>query len=257
MNFLLAFAIGFLLAAQSPAAESSKRTKRILIGVSNVADMGDPEKHEAKNNLWEVAPAYHVFVMYGYEVDFVSPKGGSVPFSHEVDEVDPPGMISYTIKYEGFRDKAGRTMAPDEVDPSKYVGYFVAGGAGPLFDVARNPKILAIASRVYESGGVIGGCGHGPGSLANVKLENGTYVVSGRKVTGFPNSSEKASKWSKGGTLLPFMVEDALRARGGIFQTKDDLTSKFDVVVDRRVVTTMFLSSCANAAREMIDLIPK
>ena len=129
---------------EGPQAVFAASSKRILIGVSNVADMGDPEKHEAKNSLWEVAPAYHVFVMHGYEVDFVSPKGGAVPFSREVYEVDPPGMISYTIKYERFRDKASHTLTPDKVDPSHYAGYFIAGGAGPLFDVATDSKILQL-----------------------------------------------------------------------------------------------------------------
>ena len=36
--------------------------KKVLIIASNVADMGDPEKHEARNDLWEYAPPYHVFV---------------------------------------------------------------------------------------------------------------------------------------------------------------------------------------------------
>lgn len=43
----------------------------------------------------------------------------------------------------------------------------------------------------------------------------------GKRVTGFPNSSEKTKKWSKGGTLLPFLVEDALRARGAVYLSKD------------------------------------
>src|SRR5689334_18047133 len=102
MKRLLALSLVVLVVSQPVFAANSKR---ILKGVSNVAEMGDREKHEAKNSLWEDAPAYHVFVMHGYEVDFVSPKGGSVPFSRKVDEINPPGMISYTIKYESFRDK--------------------------------------------------------------------------------------------------------------------------------------------------------
>jgi putative intracellular protease/amidase len=250
---LLALSTLLLAATTHPAV--AQQGARILIGVSNVVDMGDPDKHEAKNNLWEVAPAFHVFRMHGFEVDFVSPKGGRVPFSREVDEFDPPGMVSYTIKYEGFRDKAGSTLPPQKVNPSDYAAYFVAGGLGPLFDVATDRHLLAAAARIYENGGVLGGCGHGPGSLANVKLADGTYAVQGKRVTGFPNSSEKASRWSKQGTLLPFLVEDSLRARGGLFQAKEDLKDKFDVVVDHRLVTTMFLSSCANAAGDVVELV--
>ena len=134
-----------LVVADSFAAD---RTERILIAVSNVADMGDPERHEAKNNLWEVAPPYHVFVMHGYQVDFVSPRGGKVPFSMDVEQVDPPGMISYTIKYEGFREKTNETLRPDQVDPAKYAAAFIGGGAGALFDVAGDPQLLSPIAKI-------------------------------------------------------------------------------------------------------------
>ncbi len=236
-------------------AQAAETPRRILMGVSQVEQLGGPDKLEAKNNLWEVAPSYHVFRMHGYEVDFVSPRGGPVPFSLDVDEVDPPAMVSYTIKYEQFREKAGATLAPEAVDPRRYVGYFVAGGLGPLLDVAQDARILALATAIYGNGGALGGCGHGPASLANVKRPDGEYAVKGVRVTGFPNSSEKNSRWSAGGTLLPFTVEDILRARGARFLTKADVADKFDVIVDGRIVTTMFMSSCANAAREMLGVV--
>jgi putative intracellular protease/amidase len=251
---ILAFAVCSVLVAADGVA-GDRAGERVLIVVSNVADMGDPKRHEAKNNLWEVAPPYHVFVMHGYQVDFVSPKGGKVPFSMDVDQVDPPGMISYTIKYEGFRDKADHTLTPDQVDPAQYAAVFVGGGAGPLFDVANDPRLLSLMAKIYESGGVLGGCGHGPGSFSNVKLSTGEYLVRGKRVTGFPNSSEKAKKWSKGGTLLPFLVEDGLRVRNALYLDKGDLLDKHDVVVDQRLVTTMFLPSAAIVAEEMVRLL--
>lgn len=196
------------------ADTAAKEKKRILIVLSNGAAMGNTQ---AKNNLWEVAEPHHVFVMHGYHVDFVSPKGGRVPFSLDVDETDPPSMVSYTIKYEGFREKAERTMTPDKVNADEYAALFIGGGAGPIFDVANDPRLLSITARIYEGGGVLGAGGHGPGSFSNVKLSSGDYLVKGKKMTGYPNSSEKNSKWSKGGSLLPFLVEDGLRARGAIF----------------------------------------
>jgi hypothetical protein len=67
---------------------------RILIIILNTEDTGDPEKHFAGNNLWEIAPPCHIFISNGYKVDFVSPTGGKVPFS-----MDPIGISSYTVKY--------------------------------------------------------------------------------------------------------------------------------------------------------------
>ena len=36
--------------------------KKVLIVASNMINMGDPEQHDARNNLWEFAPPYHIFL---------------------------------------------------------------------------------------------------------------------------------------------------------------------------------------------------
>ena len=240
----------FLSANACAAGESGK----VLMIFSNGAPMGDTM---AKNNLWEYAEPHHVFVMHGYNVEFVSPRGGKVPFSLDEDENDPPGMVSYTIKYEGFRAKANRTLRPEQVRAGEYVAVFIGGGAGSLFDVADDARLQSIIARIHENGGIVGGGGHGPGSFGDVKLSNGRYLVAGKRVTGFPNDSEGRSKWTDGGKLLPFRVEDRLRARGAIFVTKADLADKHDVVIDQGMVTTMFLPSSAIVAQEMVNLLKR
>jgi hypothetical protein len=55
--------------------------------------------------------------------------------------------------------------------------------------------------------------------------------------------------------LLPFYVEDRLRARGALYVSKDDLVDKHDVVIDSRIVTAMFLPSSAAVAQEMVTLM--
>jgi putative intracellular protease/amidase len=236
----------------SPAWGELPAEKRVLIAVSNVIDMGDVEAHDARNNLWEVAPPYHVFLAHGYEVDFVSPKGGAVQFS-----MDPIGISSYTIKYEGFADRANASLAPSEVDSSKYSAVFIGGGYGPLFDVASDPALLSLIADIYEAGGVVGGCGHGPGAFANVVLSNGDFMVAGKKVAGFPNSTERSKSWAKQGELLPFLVEDQLRKNGASVINKENIADKTDVIVDQRIVSTMFLPSATWVAKEMIQLIDR
>jgi len=210
--------------------------------------MGDPEKHVAGNNLWEVAPPYHVFVSHGYDVDFLSPTGEKIPFT-----MDPIGISSYTIKYESFKTKVENALTPDRVDYKDYQAVFIGGGYGPLFDVATNEAVLSIIAKIYENGGVVGGCGHGPGAFANVKLSSGRFMVEGVKLTGFPNSTEVTKSWAKNGTLLPITLEDQLRKNGALFQTKKDLNDKHDVIVNRGIVTTMFLPAAANVAKELIN----
>ncbi|MEW5249679.1 type 1 glutamine amidotransferase domain-containing protein [Microbulbifer discodermiae] len=224
--------------------------KKILIVASNVKDMGDPEKHDARNNLWEYAPPYHIFISHGYDVDFVSSAGGAVPFM-----MDPLGISSYTIKYEGFLEKANSSLSPDLVDPGEYRAVYIGGGYGTLFDAASNRELLDLIAKIYKAGGVIGSCGHGAGVFARVKLDRDKFLVQGKRIAGFPDSTEKKKSWAKQGTLLPFLVETQLRESGAIVINKSNIPDKHDVVSDQRIVSTMFLPSAALVAKEMTKLL--
>lgn len=223
--------------------------KKVLIVASNIINMGDPEQHDARNNLWEFAPPYHIFFSHGFEVDFVSPNGGEVKFM-----LEPLGISSYTIKYEGFLEKANSSFKPAQIDPNNYWGVFIGGGYGVMFDVADNKKIQSIISSIYESGGIVGVGGHGSAGIANVKLSNGEFLVKGKKIAGFPNSTETSKPWAKQGTLLPFLIENQLNKNGAIAQNKKTLKDKHAVIADQRIISTMFLPSAALVAKEMITL---
>ena len=246
---LTCFLVAVVLA---PGATFAEAKGRVLIVASNLVDMGDSEQHDARNNLLEYAPPYHVFLMHGYEVDFVSPQGGPVEFM-----MDPLGISSYAIKYENFLGKAGNTLKPDDIEVARYQAVYVGGGYGTLFDVASDTRLMRLIGEVYENGGVVGGCGHGPGGFANATLENGSYLVDGKRVAGFPNSTERSKSWAKEGSLLPFLVEDQLRRNGAEALNKDTLADKHAVVVDQRIVSTMFLPSAALVAEEMVRLLAR
>lgn len=239
-----------MLSLSLPLCTNAHAAKKVLIIVSNMVHMGDADKHDARNNLWEVAPPYHVFLSHGFEVDFTSPQGGEVEFN-----MDPLGISSYTIKYENFLGKANSSLAPEQVNVSDYWAVYIGGGYGPLFDVANNKKLQSIIAEIYQAGGVIGGGGHGPGAFANVMLSSGEYLVKGKRVAGFPDATEKTKSWAKQGALLPFLVESQLNKNGALAQNKETLPDKTEVIVDQRVVSTMFLPSAAHVAKEMIELV--
>ena len=56
------------------------------------------------------------------------------------------------------------------------------------------------------------------------------------------------------GSLLPFLVESQLNKNGAFAQNKETLKDKTEVITDQRIVSTMFLPSAANVAKEMIGL---
>jgi len=251
-SYALALVCCLAASALMPATAIAAAKGKVLFVASNVLDMGDPEKHDARNNLWEYAPPFHIFVMHGYEVDFVSPEGGRVDFM-----MDPVGISSYAIKYENFLGKAANTLRPNQIDAAQYHAVYVGGGYGTLFDVASNEELMSLIGRVYEQGGVVGGSGHGPGGFANATLKSGRYMVEGKRVAGFPNSTEQAKSWAKQGSLLPFLVEDQLRKNGAQAENKETLADKHEVIVDQRLVSTMFLPSAALVAEKMVRLLER
>ena len=85
-------------------------------------------------------------------------------------------------------------------------------------------------------------------------MSTGEFLVKGTRIAGFPNSTEESKSWAKQGTLLPFLVESQLNKNGAIAQNKQTLNNKHEVVIDNRIVSTMFLPSAALVAKEMIIL---
>lgn len=56
-------------------------------------------------------------------------------------------------------------------------------------------------------------------------------MVSGKRMAGFPDSTENTKSWAKQGTLLPFLVETQLNQNGAKAQDKTTLQDKHAVMV--------------------------
>ena len=86
--------------------------------------------------------------------------------------------------------------------------------------------------------------------LLNAKSENGEYLIKGKKVTGFTNSEEEAVQLTK---VVPFLLEDELQKKGGIYSKKDDWASY--VVKDGILITGQNPASSEAVALELLDML--
>ncbi len=193
--------------------------------------------HEEKGNtgektgfyLSEVSHPWEVFLEAGYEMDFVSPKGGKAP----VDGFDLEDEVNKKFwEDETYHAKVENTLKPAEVKPEDYVAIFYAGGHGTMWDFPDNTEIAEIARKIYENNGVVSAVCHGPAGLLNIKLSNGKYLIDGKKINGFTNEEEAAVGLTE---VVPFLLEDQLKARGAKFEKTDPWGSH--VTVDQRLVT--------------------
>lgn len=104
--------------------------KKVLFVVTSHDKLGNT------NNLTgyylsEVSHPWSVLVGAGYEIDFVSPKGGKAP----AEAVDLADEINKTFWENSiYRFKIEHTLKPEEVNPFEYVAIFYAGGHGVMWD---------------------------------------------------------------------------------------------------------------------------
>ncbi len=198
-------------------------------------------------HLAEVAHPWMVFKNAGFEIDFVSPKGGKAP-------VDGLNLNDATNKAfwedEVYHHKIENTMKPSEVDLTSYTGIYYAGGHGTMWDYADNVELASISSKIYENGGAIGAVCHGPSGLLNIKLSNGKYLVDGKNINAFSNEEEVAVKLEN---VVPFMLETKLIERGAKFSKAGLWQEK--VVVDGRLVTGQNPASAKGVGEALLKVI--
>lgn len=217
--------IGFI---QAQHQKTSHMKKKILFVVTSHDKKGNTGE-DTGYYLGEVSHPWEVLHQAGYEIDFVSPKGGTPPVDG-FDLKDPVNKEFWENKE--YKNKIDHSLTPSQVNPKDYSTIFYAGGHGAMWDFADNTELADIASTIYENGGIVAGVCHGPAGLVNIKLKNGKYLVDGKKINAFTNEEESEVKLTD---VVPFLLENKLKERGAKFE-KSGLWQNH-VVADQRVIT--------------------
>lgn len=197
--------------------------------------------------LPEAAHPWHVLHAQGYDVDFVSPKGGMPPIDG-ADTTDP--ICNEFLQDKNVSIRLKNSLTPEQVYPSEYAAILFVGGHGTMWDFPDNVLLAEIARAIYERGGVLGALCHGPAALVNLKLANGEYLVKGKNVAAFTDDEERAVKLDG---VVPFMLETTLRNRGAI--PKPAPNWQANVVVDGRLVTGQNPASAVGIGIEISRLL--
>jgi len=100
-----------------------------------------------------------------------------------------------------------------------------------MFDVATDPVSQEIVAEFWESGKIVAAVCHGVAALMDVKLTDGTYLLGGKRVTGFSEAEELSMD------AMPFSLEQNLKSRsGGRYEIADNQYGSH-VVVDGKLIT--------------------
>lgn len=220
--------VAMLFGNNYQAQKKKDMQKKILFVVTSHDKKGSTGEHTGYY-LGEVSHPWEVLYKAGYDIDFVSPKGGTPPVDG-FDLTDPVNKEFWENKI--YKNKIDNTLKPEMVNPKEYSAIFYAGGHGAMWDFPDNQILSQLASTIYENGGIVAAVCHGPAGLVNIKLNNGKYLIEGKKINGFTNEEEAAVKLNN---IVPFLLENKLKERGAIFE-KSGMWQQH-VTVDNRVIT--------------------
>jgi putative intracellular protease/amidase len=211
--------------------------QKVLFVLTSHDTLGSSGK-ETGYYLPEVTHPYEAFEQAGIEVEFVSSKGGKAPMIG-VDLEDPlnKAFLDDPLKMA----KVENTIAPTEVEPSRYAAIFYAGGHGTMWDFPDDERLSQIAAKIYEQGGVVGAVCHGPAGLINIKLSDG-----------FTNEEEAAVGLSD---VVPFLLEATLIDRGAKYTKAPNFQPH--VEVSDRLVTGQNPASAKGVGEKMVELLKR
>ncbi|MEI2265289.1 type 1 glutamine amidotransferase domain-containing protein [Erwinia sp. CGal63] len=223
---------------------------KILMVLTSHDQLGDTGK---KTGFWleEFAAPYYIFRDAGANVVLASPAGGQPPLDPKSDEPDAQTADTERFRKDIAAQQAlANTQQLATIDSCKFDAIFYPGGHGPLWDLAENQQSIELIESFYANGKPVGAVCHAPGVLKRAKKPDGSPLVAGKRVTGFSNSEESAVGLTD---VVPFLVEDALKALGGDYEKTEDWGSY--AITDGHLVTGQNPASSAAAAEELLKLL--
>jgi putative intracellular protease/amidase len=223
----------------------TKMNKRILIIVSNANAIG-PNNRRTGTFLPEVAHPYAEFEKANYQIDFAS-LTGDTPYLDALNLANDPDNLAF-LTGKGW-EAMQKAVKLSNVEVSKYDAIFVPGGLAPMVDMPENELLKKVIKETYERNAVVGAVCHGPVSLLNVKLSNGSYLVNGKNITSFTDEEERGYAIAD----VPFLLESALTKQGAKFHAAAIWSDHS--IADGNLVTGQNPASAKGVAEKMIVIL--
>ena len=222
----------------------------ILMVLTSHDQLGDTGK---KTGFWleEFAAPYYALKDAGAQIVVASPAGGQPPLDPKSDE--PDAQTDDTRRFKDDDDAKAvlaHTVRLGSVSADDFDAVFYPGGHGPLWDLAGDPESIHLIEAFVKADKPVAAVCHAPGVFKSVKGKDGELLVKGRKVTGFTNTEEEGVGLTD---VVPFLVEDMLKANGGDYSKGPDWGSY--VLTDGKLVTGQNPASSREAAEALLGLL--
>jgi len=219
----------------------------VLIVLTSHDQLGNTGR---KTGFWleELAAPYYALKDAGATVVLASPAGGQPPLDPKSSE--PDSQTDATRRFDAdaaAKAQLAATVRLDSVSPADFDAVFYPGGHGPLWDLAEDRHSIALIEGFLAAAKPVALVCHAPGVLRHVRGADGRPLVAGKQVTGFTNTEEAAVGLTD---VVPFLVEDELKAKGGVYSRGADWASY--VVQDGLLITGQNPGSSEATAEKLL-----
>lgn len=223
---------------------------KVLFVLTSHDDLGDTGE---KTGFWleELASPYYTLKDAGVEVTLASPKGGQPPLDPRSANDD--AETDATRRFNGdstAQQELAHTMKLTDVKAEDYAAVFYPGGHGPLWDLHSNQTSIELIEQFTAAQKPVAAVCHAPAVLLKAKKPNGEALVKGKNVTGFSNSEEQGVELTE---VVPYLLEDELKAKGGNYQKVDDW--QVLSIVDGKLITGQNPGSSEAVAKDLLKLL--
>ncbi|GLE71588.1 type 1 glutamine amidotransferase domain-containing protein [Pseudomonas aeruginosa] len=223
---------------------------KILLVLTSHEQLGNTGE---KTGFWleELAAPYYAFIDAGAQLTLASPNGGQPPLDPKSNEPDFQTDATRRFEIDSVATHAlANTLKLSDLNGAEFDAVFYPGGHGPLWDLAEDAASIALIERAIAAGKPVAAVCHAPAVLRHVKGSDGQPLVAGKAVTGFSNSEEEAVGLTQ---VVPFLVEDMLKAQGGHYSKTADW--QVHVTTDGLLITGQNPASSEATAHALLNVL--
>lgn len=223
---------------------------KVLIVLTSHDELGNTG-HKTGFWLEEFASPYYQLLDAGAEITLASPKGGRPPLDPKSDEQDfQTDATRRFSKDAAAQDLLGNTQQLSIINAIDFDAVFYPGGHGPLWDLVNNKNSIGLIEDFVAQQKPVAAVCHASSVFLQAIDGSGDPLLKGKRVTGFTNSEEAAVELTD---IVPFLVEDSLIERGGLFEKAADW-SPF-AIKDGLIITGQNPASSRAVAVMLLDAL--
>ncbi|MFT6330396.1 MAG: putative intracellular protease/amidase [Bermanella sp.] len=221
--------------------------KTILMVITSHDKLGNTGE---KTGFWveELAAPYYVLKNAGFNIVLASPLGGQPPIDPKSEladfQTDETRKFDKDVKAQA---KLANTLKLSDIEFDQIDAIFYPGGHGPLWDLVDNIDSISLIENSIKHNKPVAAVCHASAVFLHVRDPQGESIVNGKTITGFSNTEEDAVELS---LVVPFLLEDELKAKGGVYQKGDDWGSF--AVEDGLIITGQNPASSAAVAKRLV-----